>query len=748
MPLSEVEAQLRHLSTTVRKPRRWPGRLLTIALLALVLVSLLAGAPPYAAAAAVTHRISTASTLNVTTYASGAFTPTVGSLLVAVVTATGTRDDSGAGLAKLSNSLGVVFVKVERAHKAASVDTSYLFVACSFAAASSQTVTFDCTGDASTGVIIQAFELTGMTRTGIDAVRQTAKQENQAAAGTPGPAFAAAALTGNPTMGLVSNATSPATMTPNASWTERDDVGFATPTTGAEYMTRDSGFTSTTIAWGGTSASAFCSLIVEFDASAATSSCPYALSVGAVAHGTASLTVVPPTTAANDIALLVVNQSDTGALTGMAGYTQKWQQAQGTTCRQTGLWKRAAGVEGNVTVTYSGGGTISAYIVVWRGCITSGDPFDGTPVSQGGAATTTVTGPTYTPTNTPVGVGFAASASAANTSGAASMQVWSGTFPTFQELVQNYGTDGARSATCGHAWGGTRATTALGARTVTDTGEGATPDTVGTIYALKGQPVGGGVVEALTGSIDGVSTFAATGVRTRQISGPVPGISTLTATARRTRQVSGTVAGTSALNATGRFIRALVGAVAGTSALNATGRRTRQISGPVVGTSALSAIGRRARGLTSTLPGTSSLGGALRRTRPLAGSVPGTSSFVATLSMAGVTALAGAIVATAQLVAGLSRQRRFSGSIDSSGIVSGRLNATLRLQAAVVGLSHLVADATIKGAVKLAGAIAASSQLTGYASGKTGVHHPYHDWSPHPHPRGAQASDENGSRRR
>jgi hypothetical protein len=89
-----------------------------------------------------------------------------------------------------------------------------------------------------------------------------------AAAATPTCVLNSAALTTNALIGAVFNGTNPATMTPRASWTERADVGYATPTSGLEVMSRDSGETATSIAWGGTSASAFCASVFELDITA------------------------------------------------------------------------------------------------------------------------------------------------------------------------------------------------------------------------------------------------------------------------------------------------------------------------------------------------------------------------------------------------------------------------------------------------------------------------------------------------
>lgn len=216
--------------------------------------------------ATTTHRISTASTLNTTSYASGSFTPAAGELLVAFVTASDTIDPGA-----LTDSQGLNFQLITSVVKRTSLDTLYCFVATRLAANSAMTVTFGCPGDAATGCVIQVAGVSGMTRVGIGAIRyasgtaQITVLANQTAATTPAPAFPASCLTGNPTLGLVGNGTNVAAMSPPASWTEQNDTGYATPTTGAEYVSRDSGFTGTTVTWGNVSASAYGAIIIELD---------------------------------------------------------------------------------------------------------------------------------------------------------------------------------------------------------------------------------------------------------------------------------------------------------------------------------------------------------------------------------------------------------------------------------------------------------------------------------------------------
>jgi hypothetical protein len=194
-----------------------------------------------------------------------AITPSKGALLVAICANTGTTTDP-----TVTDDRGGSYTRIAAAScvKAASADEMHFYVRDDPVNENvSHTLTMNV-GGAGTGGGIIVIAISGMTRSGTGAVRQAAKQDNVAAA-TPAPAFGVAALTGNLTIGAVFNATNPATMTTPGSWTERRDVGYATPATGLESVTRDSGFTGTTVTWGSASASAFCSMIIELDASAA-----------------------------------------------------------------------------------------------------------------------------------------------------------------------------------------------------------------------------------------------------------------------------------------------------------------------------------------------------------------------------------------------------------------------------------------------------------------------------------------------
>lgn len=201
-------------------------------------------------------------------------TAAAGDLLVAVVVLSGTT-----AAPTVSDSQGGSYVEVTGggALKLSSVDAMRVFVATALLPATASTTLTMTSPGGDTGGGLTCYRVTGMSRSGLLAVRQAAKQQNHAA-GTPGPAFGVAALTGNSILGAVFNDTNPATMTAptTPAMTEKHDLGYATPANGLEVVTLDSGFTGTTITWGSASATEFGSIIVELDASAAPAAPPIA----------------------------------------------------------------------------------------------------------------------------------------------------------------------------------------------------------------------------------------------------------------------------------------------------------------------------------------------------------------------------------------------------------------------------------------------------------------------------------------
>lgn len=185
-------------------------------------------------------------------------TPTLNDLIVLLTITTG----STASTVPTDNQ-GGTYTTVASALKNTSADKMMIHVRNQLVSSAVSTQYSHAPG-ATTGGGIAVYRIAGMTRTGLQAIRQYAVQENQAAA-TPAPIFGTAALTGNLCLGMIFNATNPAAMTSPTSWTEDGDSGYNSPTTGYQVCRRNSGETGTTITWGSASGSAFCSGVVELD---------------------------------------------------------------------------------------------------------------------------------------------------------------------------------------------------------------------------------------------------------------------------------------------------------------------------------------------------------------------------------------------------------------------------------------------------------------------------------------------------
>lgn len=204
--------------------------------------------------AAVTHGVTTQTGAAQATYVSNALTPTANDLLFFVV-----ASQNSVAVGSVTDSQGLGFTKVISGLFRTSLDTVYLFVANNLAAASSMTLTFDSSSDQPTRCDTFIGKVSGMTRTGLSAIRQAAVLQNATASPISSPSFGFNCLTGNPTIEFMGSQESG--MTPPTNWTERADVQ------NIEYHSRDSGFTSTNIGWADTVVSGYGIIVAEFDTS-------------------------------------------------------------------------------------------------------------------------------------------------------------------------------------------------------------------------------------------------------------------------------------------------------------------------------------------------------------------------------------------------------------------------------------------------------------------------------------------------
>jgi hypothetical protein len=296
--------------------------------------------------AAVTLGVATSSTDNVTSYASDAFTPAADDLLAVCVSA----DNAGSVVGTLASSVaGKTFSLVTSAGANTDLDRLHWFVSDQLASNESQTVTFDCTGDAATGCLIIVLRISGITKTGTTAIKQSKVAANQSAATTPAVTFDASAQTGNPTLGSVGSRATVDLVEPTG-WTELGQQQHGTPNAELETVARDSGFTGTTITWGSACDTTYAAIIVEIDAS----------SDGGAIEGTASITEAADTlSAAGTLAIVgtasVTEAADTVSATGTLAIvgTASITEADDTLVA-TGEAPAASASEGEATITEQG----------------------------------------------------------------------------------------------------------------------------------------------------------------------------------------------------------------------------------------------------------------------------------------------------------------------------------------------------------------------------------------------------------
>lgn len=190
-------------------------------------------------------------------------TPTIGDLFVVYAfVSTNTNDtatcsdDNGSGTYTRIDVANVVISAVN--HRLS------VFVRDALLANTTSTIITANTGSNTSG-ILHVVAVSGMTKTGATAVRSKGLQNNQAA-GTAAPVLNQAALTANITIAVCGSADT--AIAEPSGWTERQETNQANPTIALETATRNSGFTGTTVTFGDSSSTTFCSYVLELDGSA------------------------------------------------------------------------------------------------------------------------------------------------------------------------------------------------------------------------------------------------------------------------------------------------------------------------------------------------------------------------------------------------------------------------------------------------------------------------------------------------
>lgn len=126
---------------------------------------------------------------------------------------------------------------------------------------------FTCTNTGDTGGGLTVLRFSGMTRRGAEAIRQYTG-ESTATENPPTITFPMTTLTGNPVILGCMGEDNPLAITPPTGFTEADDTGWATSTSGIEVCWDDAGNTATLFSWSGGATTDHNEAGIELDTSA------------------------------------------------------------------------------------------------------------------------------------------------------------------------------------------------------------------------------------------------------------------------------------------------------------------------------------------------------------------------------------------------------------------------------------------------------------------------------------------------
>jgi hypothetical protein len=190
-------------------------------------------------------------------------TPQVGDLIIVVAAATG----GGPSACTDNNDTGAAYTKVAGDFSGFSTAGLLNVWARTTPIQNAASTTWTSTQTSSTGGGLAVYAVRGAAKFGANAIR-TSGGQSSAATGTPAPVMGLVPKNTNPIIAAVASAVSTASATPRSSpaYTEDFDAGYTVPTTGLETSHVNSGETSATITYGGSTTGTFASVAVEIDA--------------------------------------------------------------------------------------------------------------------------------------------------------------------------------------------------------------------------------------------------------------------------------------------------------------------------------------------------------------------------------------------------------------------------------------------------------------------------------------------------
>ena len=190
-----------------------------------------------------------------------AVTPAIGDLLVVFVSLSA---NTNATPTCSDGEPGGTYTRILQALWNASANNMACFVRDALSVSTNARTVTVASGSNTAGEIV-IVRVTGMAKVGAAAVRSSGSQANQASGSTPAPVLSQSALTGNVTIAAVGGGDTTTDIATN--WTERQDASQSSPTTCLAVMTRDTGFTGTTITYNSTEGAVYASMAIELDGS-------------------------------------------------------------------------------------------------------------------------------------------------------------------------------------------------------------------------------------------------------------------------------------------------------------------------------------------------------------------------------------------------------------------------------------------------------------------------------------------------
>ena len=185
-------------------------------------------------------------------------TPAVNTLLVAFASVSANTQTAPT----MTDNQGGTYTLVGQAYWLSSADNMFAFVRNTLVTTSTATViTLDTNTNTAAEIEVVAFA--GMTRTGAAAVKQFTSHGNNTAVTVPVLTFSSNVTTTDATIVAVASGDNNAA--PPSGWNERKDASQSSPVTCLETATRNSGFTGTTITYGGTQDTSYAEMALELD---------------------------------------------------------------------------------------------------------------------------------------------------------------------------------------------------------------------------------------------------------------------------------------------------------------------------------------------------------------------------------------------------------------------------------------------------------------------------------------------------